>query len=184
MREAFTFRGIFGIIYEMAKKKTDPRPGWDEYFMMIAEVVATRSNCSRRHVGAVMVKDRHILSTGYNGTPHGVKNCFAGGCPRCSGKAESGSHLEECLCVHAEQNAIAQAARFGLELEGSTVYVTISPCLTCAKLLVNAGIKEVVYAGDYAFLDTVKAVFRAAGVKHRKIAVPEKSIYQTEKTKK
>ena len=168
----------------MAKKETDPRPGWDEYFMMIAEVVATRSNCSRRHVGAVMVKDRHILSTGYNGTPHGVKNCFAGGCPRCSGKAESGSHLEECLCVHAEQNAIAQAARFGLELEGSTVYVTISPCLTCAKLLVNAGIKEVVYAGDYAFLDTAKAVFRAAGVKHRKIAVPEKSIYQTEKTKK
>ena len=93
----------------MAKKETDPRPGWDEYFMMIAEVVATRSNCSRRHVWAVMVKDRHILSTGYNGTPHGVKNCFAGGCPRCSGKAESGSHLEECLCVHAEQNAIAQA---------------------------------------------------------------------------
>ena len=155
----------------MKRKTNDPRPGWDEYFMMIAEVVATRSNCSRRHVGAVMVKDRHILSTGYNGTPHGVKNCFAGGCPRCSGKAESGSHLEECLCVHAEQNAIAQAARFGLELEGSTVYVTISPCLTCAKLLVNAGIKEVVYGGDYAFIDKVKEMFKAAGVKHRKFTV-------------
>ena len=156
----------------MAKKKTDPRPGWDEYFMAIAEVVAMRSNCSRRHVGAVMVKDRHILSTGYNGTPHGVKNCFAGGCPRCSGKVKSGSHLEECLCVHAEQNAIAQAARFGLELEGSTVYVTISPCLTCAKLIINSGIKEVVYAGDYAFLDTVKDVFKAAGVKHKKLESP------------
>ena len=136
--------------------------------MNIAEVVATRSNCSRRHVGAVIVRNRHILATGYNGTPHGVKNCFDGGCPRCAHTTQSGSHLEECLCVHAEQNAICQAAYYGVAIAGSTIYVTISPCLTCAKLIINAGIKEVVYGGDYAFLDTVKKMFKAAGVRHRK----------------
>ena len=151
----------------MAVKRKDPRPSWDEYFMEIAAVVAKRSNCSRRHVAAVIVKDHHILSTGYNGTPHGTKNCFEGGCPRCSGKAESGTHLEECLCVHAEQNAICSAAFHGSAVEGATIYVTISPCLTCAKLIVNAGIKEVVYGGDYSFLATVKKLFRDAGVKAR-----------------
>ena len=135
--------------------------------MEIASVVAKRSNCSRRHVAAVIVKDHHILSTGYNGTPHGTKNCFEGGCPRCAGKAESGTHLEECLCVHAEQNAICQAAYFGNAVKDATIYITISPCLTCAKLIVNAGIREVVYGGDYSFLDTVKKMFRDAGVKVR-----------------
>ena len=149
-------------------KKPDPRPSWDDYFMEIAKVISMRSNCVRRHVAAVIVKDRHILSTGYNGTPHGVKNCFAGGCPRCSGKAKSGTHLEECLCVHAEQNAICQAAYFGNAVKDATIYITISPCLTCAKLIINAGITEVVYGGDYAFLDTVKKMFKAAGVRHRK----------------
>ncbi len=156
------------------KKKTDPRPNWDEYFMAIAHVVATRSNCSRRHVAAVVVKDRHILSTGYNGTPHGVKNCFEGGCPRCGGDVKSGTHLEECLCVHAEQNAICQAALHGIMLNGSTIYITLSPCLTCAKLIINAGIKEVVYDGDYSFLDTVKQMFKEAGVKHRKFKQSKK----------
>ena len=151
----------------MAKKVKDPRPSWDEYFMEIANVVAKRSNCSRRHVAAVIVKDRHILSSGYNGTPHGTKNCFEGGCPRCSGKVASGTHLDECLCVHAEQNAICQAAFHGAAVKGSTIYVTISPCLTCAKLIVNAGIEEVVYGGDYSFLDTVKKMFKDAGVKVR-----------------
>ena len=136
--------------------------------MEIAEATAKRSNCSRRHVAAVVVKDRHILSTGYNGTPHGTPNCFAGGCPRCSGAAESGTHLEECLCVHAEQNAICQAAFHGIALDGATIYVTLSPCLTCAKLIVNSGIREVVYGGDYAFLDTVKTMFKNADVMYRK----------------
>ena len=152
----------------MAKAVRDPRPGWDAYFMDIAEVVASRSNCSRRHVAAVIVRDRHILSTGYNGTPHGVVNCFARGCPRCARTQKSGTHLEECLCVHAEQNAICQAALHGHAIEGSTIYITISPCLTCAKLIINSGISEVVYGGDYAFLDAVKELFRQAGVKHRK----------------
>ncbi len=152
----------------MPKKTIDPRPSWDDYFMEIARVVAMRSNCSRRHVGAVVMRDNHILSTGYNGTPHGVKNCFAGGCPRCAGKVKSGSHLEECLCVHAEQNAICQAALYGTSLQGSSIYVTLSPCLTCAKLIINSGIEEVVYDGEYEFLDTVKEIFESSGVKYRK----------------
>ena len=136
--------------------------------MEIAAVVAKRSNCCRRNVGAVIMKDNHILSTGYNGTPRGVRNCFDGGCPRCNGAAESGTHLDECLCTHAEQNAICQAAFYGSSIAGGTIYITISPCLTCAKLIINAGLKEVVYGGDYAFLDTVKKMFKVAGVKHRK----------------
>ena len=136
--------------------------------MGIANVIAGRSNCLRRKVAAVIVKDRHILSTGYNGTPHGVRNCFEGGCPRCSGKAASGADLEECLCVHAEQNAICQAAFFGHAIKDATIYVTISPCLTCAKLIINSGVKEVVYGGDYAFLPRVKEIFKSAGVAHRK----------------
>lgn len=150
------------------KKNADPRPSWDEYFMEIAKVVSRRSNCSRRSVGAVLEKNHHILSAGYNGTPRRVENCFAGGCPRCSGKVASGTHLDECLCAHAEQNAICQAACFGVPIEGSTIYVTISPCLTCAKLIINAGIREVVYGGDYAFEDAVKKMFKIAGVRYRR----------------
>ncbi|MBQ4440148.1 MAG: dCMP deaminase family protein [Kiritimatiellae bacterium] len=157
----------------MPEKAIDPRPSWDDYFMEIAHVVAKRSNCSRRHVGAVVMRDNHILSTGYNGTPHGVKNCFAGGCPRCAGQVKSGSHLEECLCVHAEQNAICQAALYGTSLQGASIYVTLSPCLTCAKLIINSGIGEVVYDGEYEFLATVEEMFESSGVKYRKYAFKE-----------
>ena len=159
----------------MASKKRDPRPSWDEYFMEIAHVVAKRSNCSRRKVGAVVMNRNHILSAGYNGTPRGVKNCFEGGCPRCAGKTPSGKGLDVCLCTHAEQNAICQAALHGVAIDGATLYVTISPCLICAKLIINAGIREVVYDGDYtAFLDTVKKMFKSAGVKYRRFALSEK----------
>ena len=154
----------------MAGKNKDPRPSWDEYFMEIANVVAKRSNCSRRSVGAVVVRDHHFLSSGYNGTPKKVRNCFEGGCPRCSGEVASGTHLDECRCTHAEQNAICQAACYGISIENSSIYVTISPCLTCAKLIINAGIREVVYGGDYAFSETVKKLFREAGVKYRRYA--------------
>ena len=159
----------------MAGRSRDPRPSWDEYFMEIAHVVAKRSNCSRRKVGAVIMNRNHILSAGYNGTPRGVKNCFEGGCPRCAGKTPSGKGLDECLCTHAEQNAICQAALHGVAIDGATLYVTISPCLICAKLIINAGIREVVYDGDYtAFLDTVKKMFKSAGVKYRRFALSEK----------
>ena len=149
------------------KKRVDPRPDWDTYFMEIAHVVATRANCSRRKVAAVVVSENRIISTGYNGTPRGVKNCFEGGCPRCAGTAPSGSSLEECICVHAEQNAICQAAYHGISLAGATLYVTISPCLTCAKMIINAGLQEVVYEHDYHFQKTVRDLFRKAGLKCR-----------------
>ena len=137
--------------------------------MRIALDVATRANCSRRQVGAVIVKDNHILSTGYNGTPMRTLNCFDGGCPRCSGKTPSGKGLDECLCVHAEQNAICQAARYGLPVDGSSMYITLSPCLTCAKLVINAGIREVVYGGDYTSgLETVRKMLKSAGVRLRR----------------
>ena len=134
---------------EERMRRKDPRPPWEYYFMRIAHDVSTRSNCCRRHVGAVIVKDNHIVSTGYNGTPIGTRNCFDGGCPRCNGDHKTGEHLDECLCVHAEQNAICQAARLGNAIDGGTIYVTCSPCLTCLKLLINSGIRRVIFGEIY-----------------------------------
>lgn len=140
------------------------RPGWDEYFMNIAQVVASRSNCIKRKVAAVVVKDRRIISTGYNGTPRGTRNCNEGGCPRCNELAPAGTALEECLCSHAEENAITQAAYHGISVSGATLYSTYSPCLMCTKMIINAGITEVVYNEDYPLGDTAQALIKEAGV--------------------
>jgi dCMP deaminase len=145
------------------------RPDWDPYFMDIAHVVARRGNCLRRQVAAVIVKDRRIISTGYNGTPRGVRNCFEGGCPRCASKAPSGTALGDCICSHAEENAITQAAYHGIFVRGSTLYSTLSPCLQCAKMIVNAGIVEVVYEDVYHFNRQTKALFAEAGVACRRL---------------
>lgn len=147
----------------------DARPDWDTYFMNIAHVVKTRSSCSRRQVAAVIVKDRRLISTGYNGTPRGVKNCDAGGCPRCASDAPSGTGLGECICCHAEENAITQAALHGISVAEGMMYVTISPCLTCARMIINAGIREVVFEGDYTFTEQTKGLLDAAGVVCRRI---------------
>ena len=149
------------------------RPDWDEYFMEIAKVVALRSNCSRRHVAAVIVKDKRIISTGYNGTPRGIKNCNDGGCPRCSSHAPSGTALEECLCCHGEENAIVQAAYHGISVKDSTLYTTFSPCLLCAKMIINAGIKEVVYAERYSIDGTSRRILNEAGVILRPIQMKQ-----------
>ena len=140
------------------------RPGWDRYFMDIAKVAALRSNCSRRQVAAVLVRDKRIISTGYNGTPRGVRNCNEGGCPRCNSDTPSGSHLTECLCSHAEENSIVQAAYHGIAVKGATLYTTFSPCLTCAKMIINAGIVEVVYHQRYSIDDVSTALLAEAGV--------------------
>ncbi len=145
------------------------RPDWDEYFMDIALVVARRGNCSRRQVAAVIVKDRRIISTGYNGTPRGVRNCFDGGCPRCAGKAVSGDGLGECICSHAEENAITQAAYHGIAIREATLYSTCSPCLMCTKMIINAGIAEVVYDTEYAFHDQSRSLLQEAGVRYRRL---------------
>ncbi len=145
------------------------RPGWDEYFMQIARIAALRSNCMKRKVAAVIVKDRRIISTGYNGTPRGVKNCNEGGCPRCNSFADSGTALGDCLCSHAEENAIVQAAYHGISVREATLYTTFSPCLICTKIVINAGIVEVVYNLDYPLNEVARALLAEAGVKMRQI---------------
>jgi len=144
------------------------RPEWDEYFLNIAKVVASRSNCIKRKVAAIIVKDRRVISTGYNGTPRGAKNCNEGGCPRCSSMAQSGTFLEECVCCHGEENAITQAAYHGTSLKGATLYTTYAPCLLCTKMIINSGIIEVVYNQDYPLNDRAMALLRECGVQLRK----------------
>ena len=144
------------------------RPGWDEYFMRIAQIVALRSNCMKRKVAAVVVKDRRIISTGYNGTPRGVPNCNEGGCPRCNALADSGSSLEDCFCSHAEENSIVQAAYHGISVKGASLYTTCSPCLICTKIIINAGIERVVFNVDYALNKKANDLLATAGVElHR-----------------
>jgi dCMP deaminase len=126
----------------MAQIDAARRPSWDEYFMNIARAVASRSTCSRRSVGAIVAKDKRILATGYNGAPAGLRHCDHSG----------GGDLRDGHCArstHAEQNAIVQAAKYGTSIDGSTMYCTAQPCLTCAKLLVNAGVRRVVFEGAY-----------------------------------
>ena len=140
------------------------RPSWDQYFMDIARQVAARSNCMKRQVAAVIVADRRIISTGYNGTPRGVKNCNEGGCPRCNNFSESGRNLEECLCSHGEENAIVQASYHGIAIKDATLYTTYSPCLLCSKMIINAGIRRVVYNEAYPLNDTAMRMLKEAGV--------------------
>lgn len=146
-----------------------PRPGWDDYFMRIAEVVASRSSCAKRRVAAVVVKDRRVVSTGYNGTPRGTRNCSDGGCERCLDLAPSGSNLHDCLCSHAEENAIVQAAYHGVSLRGATLYTTFSPCVICAKMIINAGLNEVVYRTAYSLPEAAARLLDEAGVRVRQI---------------
>jgi dCMP deaminase len=139
------------------------RPTVDEYFLKIASVVAERSTCRRHHVGAVAVKDKHILSTGYNGAAAGSKDCLELGCLRDERSIPSGERHEICRGIHAEQNAIIQASLHGVSLEGSTIYCTHTPCILCAKMLVNARIKRFVTFGSYndnTFVD----LFKEAGI--------------------
>jgi dCMP deaminase len=148
------------------------RPSWDEYFMSIARVVATRSNCVKRKVAALITLDRRIISTGYNGTPRGVRNCNEGGCPRCNAFAEGGTRLDECLCSHGEENALTQAAYHGVSVRGGTLYTTFCPCLICTKMIINAGLLEVVYNASYPLSEVSLALLREAGVKVRQVALP------------
>jgi len=131
------------------KKKKNSRPSWDDYFMRIAELVASRSTCLRHDVGAVLVKDKRILATGYNGSPRGMTHCLEIGCLRDKLKIPSGTRAEICRAVHAEQNAVVQCAVYGVPSEGSTIYVTHQPCAVCSKILISAGVKRIVYETPY-----------------------------------
>jgi dCMP deaminase len=140
------------------------RPGFDEYCLKIASVVAERSTCLRHHMGAIAVRDKHILTTGYNGAPAGAKDCLELGCLRDEQGIESGTRTEICRAIHAEQNVIIQAGLHGVSLEGSTVYCTHTPCVLCAKMLVNAKIARFVSFGKYND-DRFIEIFKEAGIK-------------------
>ena len=139
----------------MSEEKKDQalpkrRPSWDEYFMQMAELTATRSTCLRRNVGAVIVQNRHIIATGYNGAPRGLAHCVElGGCLREKLGVPSGERHELCRALHAEQNAIIQAATLGHSIEGGSIYITHQPCAICAKMIINAGIDRIVVKEGY-----------------------------------
>ena len=142
------------------------RPTWDEYFMNIAELVGTRSTCDRGRTGCAIVKDKRLLVTGYAGSPIGLPHCDEVGHEMHKVIHEDGSISEHCIrTAHAEQNAIAQAARMGIALDGGTVYCKMTPCYTCAKILINAGIKKVVALKDYQASKRSKEIFEQSGVK-------------------
>ncbi len=140
------------------------RPSWDEYFLGICELVARRSTCLRRQVGAILVREKRILTTGYNGAPRGLRHCGElGGCQRERMGVPSGERHELCRALHAEQNAIIQAALHGVQVTGATMYITTQPCVLCAKMLINAGIERVVYRGAYPD-EPAMEMLREAGI--------------------
>ncbi len=141
----------------------DKRPSWDEYFMEMAELARTRTTCIRRGVGAVIVKDHRVLATGYNGTPNGLTHCSETGCMRAKMNIPSGQRAELCRGLHAEQNAIIQAATLGQNIGGSVLYCTTQPCSICSKMIINAGIKRVVIAEPYPD-ELGEAMLKEAGV--------------------
>jgi dCMP deaminase len=146
------------------------RPSWDEYFANISHQVAERSTCLRRKVGAVLVRDKRILATGYNGAPSGIRHCIEIGCLRESRGIASGERHELCRGLHAEQNAIIQAALHGIAIEGASIYCTHQPCVLCAKMLINAGIREIFFLEGYPDELSVE-LLNEAGVKARQLLI-------------
>ena len=151
------------------------RPSWDEYFMRLAYLVSTRATCTRRKVGAVIVKDRRVLATGYNGPPKGLAHCDVTGCIREELDIPSGERHELCRGLHAEQNAIIQAAVHGVSIKDATIYVTNHPCVVCAKMIINAEIKEIVYSEGYPD-DLAELILLESGIKVRQYKLDEEVI--------
>jgi dCMP deaminase len=146
------------------------RPSWDEYFMKLSWLVAERSTCLRHHVGAVIVRDKRILSTGYNGAAANIKDCLELGCLRNQLNIPSGQRHEVCRAIHAEQNAIIQGALNGISIKDSTLYCTHSPCILCAKMIVNSGIKKVIMSEVYPD-ESYKSLFNEAGIEFYSIHI-------------
>ncbi|MDZ7263793.1 MAG: cytidine/deoxycytidylate deaminase family protein [candidate division KSB1 bacterium] len=154
-----------------------PRPSWDEYFLKMAFLVAERSTCLRHHVGAIIIQDRRVVTTGYNGAARGIDDCLKLGCLRNQLNIPSGERHEICRAIHAEQNAIIQAGVHGATIDGGTLYCTHSPCIICAKMIVNAGIKRVVTCGTYPDdFNLVMDLFQQAQVQFDRIPCPEMEI--------
>jgi dCMP deaminase len=151
------------------------RPSWDQYFMQLASLAAQRCNCMKRRVGCVLVQERRVISTGYNGTPRGVTNCNEGGCPRCNTAQSAGTALDTCLCLHAEENALLEAGRDRIR-QGSTLYCNTCPCLTCSVKIAQVGIREVVYAIGYHVDGKAAEIMREAGVTLRQYSPPAEGL--------
>ena len=163
----------------MRRSKRIKRPDWDEYFLKMSYLVAERSTCLRHHVGSVIVRDRQILTTGYNGAARDVKDCLELGCMRDEKGIRSRERHEVCRAIHAEQNAIIQAGLHGIDISGSTIYCTHSPCILCAKMIVNAKIKKFVTSGEY--IDkSFEPLFKEAGVKYKIGVMPRLTIKKLE----
>ncbi len=162
------------LVQDWMFKLQTPRPDWDAYFMKIAEQVKRRSTCMSAKKGAIIVRDKMILSTGYNGSPKGIRHCVDGGCKRCTlrhlGRLKSGVYSEPCICCHSEENAIVQAAYNGVSTNKAVLYTTFTPCTTCAKLIINAGIREVVAKVNYPD-DIGTELLKEAGVKLRVLKI-------------
>ncbi|CAK7228434.1 Deoxycytidine monophosphate (dCMP) deaminase [Sporothrix bragantina] len=155
------------------------RPSWDRYFMSLASLAAQRSNCMKRRVGCVLVREHRVVSTGYNGTPRGLRNCGEGGCGRCNGGVGAGVGLATCLCLHAEENALLEAGRERIptsSLANTILYCDTCPCLTCSIKIVQVGIGEVVYSQGYSMDAETAAVFREAGVRLRQYIPPTQGL--------
>ncbi|KAJ6260609.1 hypothetical protein Dda_4835 [Drechslerella dactyloides] len=155
--------------------ETRLRPTWDAYFMQLANLAAQRSNCMKRRVGCVLVREKRVISTGYNGTPRGLTNCNEGGCDRCNGGSAGGSSLSTCLCLHAEENALLEAGRERIS-RGSILYCDTCPCLTCSVKIAQVGISEVVYSQAYSMDNKTAEVLSAGGVHLRQFSPPREGI--------
>ncbi|MCL5782975.1 MAG: cytidine/deoxycytidylate deaminase family protein [Candidatus Thermoplasmatota archaeon] len=153
----------------------DPRPSWDQYFMRMAFLAASRSNCTRRKVGAVIVKDKNVLATGYNGPPSGTVHCDVVGCIRDELNVPSGERHELCRGLHAEQNAIIQAAVHGVSIRDSVIYVTTHPCVVCSKMIMNSQIREVIYAQGYPD-ELSELMLMESTVKKRRFDLPQEEV--------
>ncbi len=151
------------------------RPTWDQYFMRMAFLAASRANCTRRKVGAVIVKDKNVLATGYNGPPSGTVHCDVVGCIRDDLNVPSGERHELCRGLHAEQNAIIQAAVHGVSISGATIYITTHPCIVCSKMLMNSQIKEVVYAQGYPD-ELAELMLLESSLTKRRFELPEEEV--------
>ena len=158
------------LVKDYLYKLQPSRPSWDAYFMNVAEIIRLRSTCLSAKKGTVLIKDKKIISTGYNGSPKGIKHCNVGGCERCTlrhlGKIKSGVYSAPCICSHSEENSIVQAAVHGISTKGSRMYTTFTPCVTCAKMIINAEIEEVVAQVSYPD-DVSMKILKEAGVKLR-----------------
>jgi len=152
------------------------RQDWDGYFLKIAMLISERSTCLRHHVGAVIVKNKRILTTGYNGAASGVLDCLTLGCLRDVLKIPSGERHEICRAIHAEQNAIIQAGKIGVSIDGGTIYCTHTPCIICAKMLINVGIKKIVTYGNYPDTGGVRNLLQEAGIELIKMKKPDQEI--------